>query len=201
MGGRVAFWFEFASTYSYLSTMRIEQMAARAGVAIDWHPFLLGPIFHAQGWKSSPFNLYPAKGRYMWRDMERICARRGLAFHKPDPFPQNGVGAARLVLAAQAGAQSPDQVGALVRAIHGAQFGNRQDISSPETLSQCLIAVGLPVALLDLARSDEIKARLRQQVDRASALDIFGAPSFVANGDLFWGDDRLEQALAAAATV
>ncbi|UWQ92218.1 2-hydroxychromene-2-carboxylate isomerase [Rhodobacteraceae bacterium M382] len=201
MGGRVAFWFEFASTYSYLSTMRIEQMAARAGVAIDWHPFLLGPIFHAQGWKTSPFNLYPAKGRYMWRDMERICARRGLAFHKPDPFPQNGVGAARLVLAAQAGAQSPDQVGALVRAIFGAQFGNRQDISSPETLSQCLIAVGLPVALLDLARSDEIKARLRQQVDRASALDIFGAPSFVANGDLFWGDDRLEQALAAAVTV
>ncbi|WP_406648482.1 2-hydroxychromene-2-carboxylate isomerase [Aliisedimentitalea scapharcae] len=201
MGGRVAFWFEFASTYSYLSTMRIEQMAARAGVAIDWHPFLLGPIFHAQGWKTSPFNLYPAKGRYMWRDMERICARRGLAFHKPDPFPQNGVGAARLVLAAQAGAQSPDQVGALVRAIYGAQFGNRQDISSPETLSQCLIAVGLPVALLDLARSDEIKARLRQQGDRASALDIFGAPSFVVNGDLFWGDDRLEQALAAAATV
>ena len=198
MGGRVAFWFEFASTYSYLSAMRIERMAAHAGVAIDWHPFLLGPIFQAQGWDSSPFNIYPAKGRYMWRDMERICAQRDLPFHKPDPFPQNGLLAARLVLAAQSGDQHADQIGALVRTIYQAQFVRQQDISATDTLGDCLNGVGLPVHLLDLAQSDAVKSRLRQQVERAIAHDIFGAPSFVASKDLFWGDDRLEQALATA---
>ena len=94
MAGRIQFWFEFASTYSYLSAMRIEEDAARLGVAVDWQPFLLGPIFAAQGWNTSPFNLYPAKGRYMWRDMERLCAARpaistprGVSAKRPDRRP------------------------------------------------------------------------------------------------------------------
>src|SRR5215207_5334269 len=92
------FWYEFASTYSYLAAMRIEPLAEAAGVDIRWRPFLLGPIFAAQGWTSSPFNLFPAKGRYMWRDMERQAAALGLPFNKPDPFPQNGLIAARVAL-------------------------------------------------------------------------------------------------------
>ena len=89
------FWYEFASTYSYLTAMRIEPLAEAAGVDIRWRPFLLGPIFAAQGWTSSPFNLFPAKGRYMWRDMERQAAALGVPFRKPDPFPQNALLAAR----------------------------------------------------------------------------------------------------------
>ena len=67
------FWFEFASTYSYPAAMRIAPLAKVAGVTVHWRPFVLGPIFKAQGWTTSPFNLYPAKGRNMWRDLERIC--------------------------------------------------------------------------------------------------------------------------------
>ena len=85
------FWFEFASTYSYPAAMRIAHKAARRGVAIEWKPFLLGPIFAAQGWDDSPFNLYPAKGRYMWRDLERICEAQGLPFHRPSQFPRSGL--------------------------------------------------------------------------------------------------------------
>ena len=92
------FWYEFASTYSYLTAMRIEPLAEAAGVDIRWRPFLLGPIFAAQGWTSSPFNLFPAKGRYMWRDMERQAAALGVPFRKPDPFPQNALLAARVAL-------------------------------------------------------------------------------------------------------
>ena len=73
----IEFWFEFASTYSYIAAMRIEAEAELRGIRVDWRPFLLGPIFFAQGWKDSPFNLYPAKGRYMWRDMERLCDKFG----------------------------------------------------------------------------------------------------------------------------
>ena len=68
------FWFDFASTYSYLAAARIRPLAAAANVQVRFRPFLLGPIFKAQGWDTSPFNLYEAKGRYMWRDMERLAA-------------------------------------------------------------------------------------------------------------------------------
>src|SRR5258707_224768 len=93
------FWFDFASTYSYLAAMRIGPLAERADVRVRFRPFLLGPIFKAQGWTTSPFNLYPAKGRNMWRDLERSCADLQLAFRRPDPFPQNSLLAARVALA------------------------------------------------------------------------------------------------------
>ena len=73
------FWFDFASTYSYPAAMRIAPLAAAAGVTVRYRPFLLGPIFKAQGWDTSPFNLYEAKGRHMWRDLERLCADLGAA--------------------------------------------------------------------------------------------------------------------------
>ena len=82
------FWFDFASTYSYPTAMRIVPLASKAGVTVKFRPFLLGPIFKAQGWNTSPFNLFPAKGRYMWRDVERICVDLDLPFRRPEPFPQ-----------------------------------------------------------------------------------------------------------------
>ena len=92
------FFYEFASSYSYIAAMRIAPLAKAAGVAVRWRPFLLGPIFKAQGWDTSPFNLYPAKGRYMVRDCERQCAALGLTFRLPDPFPQNSLLASRAAL-------------------------------------------------------------------------------------------------------
>src|SRR5260370_21314598 len=90
------FWFDFASTYSYVAAMRIGPLAQQTGVRVRFRPFLLGPIFKAQGWDTSPFNLYPAKGRHMWRDLERQCAHFGIAFRQPELFPQNSLLAARV---------------------------------------------------------------------------------------------------------
>ena len=78
MAATLDFWLEFASTYSYPAAMRIGALAQAAGVIVRWRPFLLGPIFKQQGWDTSPFNLYPAKGRYMVRDCERQCAALGI---------------------------------------------------------------------------------------------------------------------------
>src|SRR5690606_30797238 len=97
---RIQFWFEFASAYSYPAAALVEGRAARRGVAVEWRPFLLGPIFAGQGWRDSPFNLYPAKGRYMWRDVERVCAATGLPFTRPAVFPRNSLLAARVALIA-----------------------------------------------------------------------------------------------------
>jgi 2-hydroxychromene-2-carboxylate isomerase len=77
----VEFWFEFASTYSYVAAGRIEHLSGAAGVEVAWRPFLLGPIFQKQGWSDSPFNLYPAKGAYMWREFR---VRAGHERHDTD---------------------------------------------------------------------------------------------------------------------
>ena len=79
------FWFEFASTYSYPAAMRIEALAREEDIAVVWKPFLLGPIFRRQGWTDSPFNVYPVQGRYMWRDLERICADLKIPLRRPSP--------------------------------------------------------------------------------------------------------------------
>ncbi len=195
MAAPIQFWFDFASSYSYLSAMRIEKAASAKGVSVEWNPFLLGPIFADQGWNNSPFNLYPAKGKYMWRDMERLCAARGLPLRRPDPFPQNSLKAARLVLAADLQDRAK-----LVCAIFDAEFGNGLDISDESVLSDCLISPGLPSDLMDRTQTPDIKNALFGQVDRAKTLGIFGAPSFIVGDELYWGDDRLNEALSYAAT-
>ena len=200
-GSRLEFWYDFASTYSYLSAMRIEALAAGAGVEVVWKPLLLGPIFRAQGWDTSPFNIYPAKGRYMVRDMERLAAARGLPFKLPSPFPQNSLHAARLALIGLAEGWGV----AFTRAVYEAQFADGANIGDKRVLTGLLTRLG-PGLNLDaealLARSEtpETKQRLRQQTEEAQELGIFGAPSFLTRGELFWGDDRLEQALAMVAT-
>jgi 2-hydroxychromene-2-carboxylate isomerase len=188
----VQFWFEFASTYSYLSATRIEALAEARGVTIDWRPFLLGPIFAGQGWGDSPFNIYPAKGRYMWRDLERRCARYGLPLRRPSRFPRSGLLAARVALAASGESWLP----AFVRAVYRANFAEDRNITERGVVAEVLDSLGLPASVL-LARgeSELAKEGLRAQTEEAQRLGIFGAPSFVVAGELFWGDDRLEDAL------
>jgi 2-hydroxychromene-2-carboxylate isomerase len=188
----VQFWFEFASTYSYPAAMRIETVAAEREVDLEWRPFLLGPIFAAQGWGDSPFNIYPAKGRYMWRDLERLCARQGLPLRRPSRFPRSGLLAARVALAGADEPWLPD----FVRAVYHANFAEDRDIAERAVIAELLDALDVPAAAL-LARADSelVKAGLRAQTEQAQRLGIFGAPSFVIGDELFWGGDRLEHAL------
>ncbi|WP_407526398.1 2-hydroxychromene-2-carboxylate isomerase [Methylobacterium oryzisoli] len=192
------FWFEFASTYSYLAAMRIEGLAEAAGVGVRWRPFLLGPIFVSQGWTSSPFNLYPAKGRHMWRDMAREAARLGLPpVQRPPDFPQNSLAAAR---AAVYGADQP-WIGPFTRAVYAAQFARGESIAEPGSVAALLTGLGLDgPAIVKAAAGEPHKSRLRVVGEEAKSRGIFGAPTFLTeDGELFWGNDRLEQALAWAA--
>ncbi len=187
------FWFELASTYSYPAAMRIGALAQRRGIHVRWRPFLLGPIFKAQGWSNSPFNIYPAKGRYMWRDLERLCAALDLPFVRPEVFPQNTILASRIALVGLRAGWGEQYC----RAVYRAEFGEGRDIGHVEALTDILRALGQDSArVLGHAQSDETKAELRVQTEQAHPLGIFGAPSFVTgDGELFWGNDRLEAAL------
>jgi 2-hydroxychromene-2-carboxylate isomerase len=185
------FWFDFASTYSYPAAMRIESVALSHLVDVEWNAFLLGPVFKAQGWNDSPFNIYPVKGKYMWRDLERICDSLSIPFRRPSMFPRNGLLAARIATRFKSSSWIPD----FVRAVYHANFADDLDIGESAVVADCLVQIGLDGnEILGSAKSVESKSLLRLQNDAAAQLNIFGAPSFVANGELFWGNDRLEQA-------
>jgi len=125
----------------------------------------------------------PVRGRYMWRDLERLCAKYGLPWRKPSVFPRNTVLAARVCCAAP--------TGEVVRAIYRANFAEDLDIANAVVLAR--IVGPEPVGR---ALSPAVKAQLRANTDEAVRLGIFGAPNFLVGGELFFGQDRLEDALA-----
>ncbi|HVT55495.1 MAG TPA: 2-hydroxychromene-2-carboxylate isomerase [Xanthobacteraceae bacterium] len=191
---KLDFWYEFASMYSYLAAMRIEQLAAKAGVAMRWRPFLLGPIFKQQGWNTSPFNLYPAKGSYMLLDLARQCEDMGLPnFMMPKPFPANSLLAARVALAL-GDTERPD----FSRTVYLAEFAEEKDIGNRDVIAEILKKLGHDAErVLVKAGEQAVKDMLRANTAEAMKISIFGAPTFVTDEDeLFWGNDRLEQALA-----
>jgi 2-hydroxychromene-2-carboxylate isomerase len=189
----LTFWYEFASTYSWLAAERIEAIAGAAGVGVRWRAFLLGPIFAAQGWTTSPFNVFPAKGRNMWRDLERQCELMGLPkVVRPDPFPQNSLLAARAATAL-ADALRPN----FSRAVYRAQFTEGRPIADRRVLAAILSDIPDGEHALAATDAPATKAALRAATDEAQSRGIFGAPSFTtASGELFWGNDRMEQAVA-----
>jgi 2-hydroxychromene-2-carboxylate isomerase len=194
----IEFWFEFGSNYSYLSLMRIEALAARHGVAVSWRPFLLGPIFTSFGWSSSPFVLQQAKGVYVWQDMARQCEKYGLRWTRPSSFPRRALLPMRV---AMLGADQP-WMGSYCKNIMLMNFAEDRDIDTVEAVTEALEQLGLPAAqIIATAQSDEHKHRLRLQTEEAQARGIFGAPTFFCGTEMFWGNDRLDDALAYAASM
>jgi 2-hydroxychromene-2-carboxylate isomerase len=191
----IEFWFEFASNYSYLSVMRIEDAARQCSVRIAWKPFLLGPIFRDLGFETSPFVLQKEKGAYVWRDMARQCRKYGLRWTQPSTFPRPGVLPARIALL---GAEQP-WIGAFCRQVMELNFALDKDINQPDGMAGILTELGLPASdILDRAQAEPTKKRLREQTDAARARGIFGAPTFFVGTEMFWGNDRLEDALTFA---
>lgn len=189
----IDFWCELASTYTYLAVARIDALAADAGVTVRWRPFLLGPIFQAQGWKTSPFEVYPDKGRHMWRDMEREAERLGIPFRRPSVFPRNSAPAAKLALLGMEEGWGK----AFVKRVMHAGFAEDRDVASPEVLDAVLAEVGVEGAEARArATSPERSPALRRATEEAMKLRIFGAPTFLVGEEMFWGNDRLEAAIA-----
>ena len=199
LGGAMAnaeFWYEFASTYSYPAALRVGALATERGVSLAWRPFLLGPIFAAQGWRdfrrsisTPPRPIHVARRRADLRG-------DGRPVHAPSPLPQASLLAARVALALE-GAERAN----FSRRVYEAEFGQGASIADRATLASLLAACGIDAAAtLERAETEANKAALKAECARASEIGIVGAPSLVtSDGEVFWGNDRLEQGLDWAA--
>jgi 2-hydroxychromene-2-carboxylate isomerase len=191
----IEFWFDFGSNYSYLSMLRIRRLAADAGVQLRLRPFMLGPIFKALGWETSPFVLQKLKGQYVWRDMQRQCDKYGLGWQRPSVFPRNALLAARIAL------QNDGQawVAAFCEHVMQANFADDREIGDGAVIAAILHGLDVDSeTVIAAATSDAAKDALRARTADAQARGIFGAPTFFVGDEMFWGNDRLEDAIALA---
>ena len=190
---RLEFWFDFASTYSYVAAMRIDDLCRDGGVALKWVPFLLGPIFQLQGWNDSPFNLNDRRGAYMWRDLERLTAKFGLPWKRPTKFPRASTLSARVA----ASVVGERWCGDFVRAVYVANFGADLDIGDERVVVGLLDGLGRDgSSIVKRALEPERRGLLRANTERAIELGIFGAPNCLVGHELFWGEEALEDAIA-----
>ena len=191
MSEPIDFWFDFSSPYGYLLSERIDEVAARFGRKVRWHPILLGIVFKATG--SAPLTLQnPAKAAYSLLDFARSARFMGIPYHHPTRFP----------LATQTAARTyywlHGQDCALARrfahAAYRALFVDDRDVSAADTILEIAANLGVDRSSLETAlQGQEIKDRLKDEVGKALAIGVFGSPHVIVDGEPFFGADRLPQ--------
>ncbi len=184
----IQFYYDIASPYSYVAAARIERVAADAGVSVRWVPFLLGGVFRSVG-NTMPAAV-PARGAYLLTDLNRWAKRDGIEFKFSSSFPHNSLLCMRALTAAPAELLIP-----LSQALFRAAWVEDKDISDPAIVTEVL---GEYAHLVEAASNPETKAALIQTTSEAVDLGAFGAPTFVVNEEIYWGNDRLEMAIEAA---
>jgi 2-hydroxychromene-2-carboxylate isomerase len=185
------FYFDFSSPYSYLLSEKIDQLAARFGRQVRWHPILLGIVFKANG--SAPLTLQsPPKAAYSLHDFARSARFMGIPYRHPTQFPLATQNAARAYYWLHS--QDCGLARRFAHAVFRALFVDNRDVSTPETVLEIGAKIGVDRNSLETAlQSPEMKERLKQEVDAALALGVFGAPYVVVDGEPFFGADRLPQ--------
>jgi len=188
---QIDFWYSIGSTYSYLTVMRLPELIRTSGVKFRWRPFNVRHVMIEQN--NIPFKDKPIKTAYMWRDIQRRADRYGLSPQTPAPYPLPG-----LVLANQIATLGVEEgwVVNYTRATYRRWFEGGQPAGEEPNISESLREIGCdPSEVLAAARSERIIDKLAQETEEAMKLGVFGSPTFVVGQEVFWGDDRLEDAL------
>ncbi len=186
----IDFYFDFSSPYGYLASCQIDEIGARHGRDVAWHPILLGAVFQRSG--NSPLVGQPLKGAYALHDFPRTARYLKVPFVMPHPFPIATVAAARAFYWLQD--RDPPMAKALARALFFRFYAEGGDISAPDVVVELAAQVGADRALLTAALADAaLKERLKREVDAAIAAGVCGSPYFIVDGEPFWGSDRLAQ--------
>lgn len=188
----IDFWYSIGSTYSYLTVMRLPEWARERDLSVSWRPFDVRAIMISQ--QNVPFKGKPVKTAYMWRDIARRAQKYGLRPSLPAPYPISDLELANRV--ALLGHRQGWGV-AYAREAYRLWFEMGQEAGGEPNMSEALFRAGQePMSVIEQARADEIGAALTHETETAVALGIFGSPSFVVRDEVFWGDDRLEDAFS-----
>ena len=192
MPDAIDFWFSTGSTYTYLTVSRLQQVEAATGLRINWRPFSVRTLMREQN--NIPFATKPIKTAYMWRDIERRAAMYGLKANVPAPYPLKEFDLAnRLALLGLEEGWGK----AYVVASYRRWFVDGEEPAMEPNLSASLKEVGQdPARVVPLAEADKIGQAYTEATDEARRLGLFGSPTFAVDGELFWGDDRLDDALS-----
>ncbi len=183
----LAIWFDYSCPYAYLASTQVEALAARTRAELTWEPMLLGGVFRENG---TPQNLSealgPAKARHNLADMQRWADRFGVPLVMPAGHPRRTVEALRATLACGLDPR-------VIHAFYRAYWVEGRDVADRAVVADVVSRAGHDAAAI-LARLDDpaLKDQLRVRTDRAVALGVFGAPTFVVGDELYWGQDRLE---------
>ena len=188
----IDFWFSIGSTYTYLSVTRLAEVSQKTGASFSWKPFSVRKIMREMD--NIPFPpTKKFKVDYMWRDIERRAQGYGFTANVPAPYPLKELDLANrvAVLAMQEGWCED-----YVRSTYRLWFIDGYEAGSDVNLTQTLSEIGQDkLRVLELAGSSDVESVYLDQTERAKQAGIFGSPSFIVEGELFWGDDRLEDAV------
>jgi 2-hydroxychromene-2-carboxylate isomerase len=185
----VEFYFDVGSPAAYLAWVELPRLCESAGARIDYRPMLLGGVFHATG-NRSPMEV-PTKGRYMMGDLERFARRYDAPFSQNPFFPINTLTLMRIATGLQM--REPARMVPFVDAAYRAIWVEGRNMNDPAVVGGVLQAAGFdPEALLALASDPEVKDRLKSDTQDAVARGVFGAPTFFVDGQMYWGQDRLD---------
>jgi 2-hydroxychromene-2-carboxylate isomerase len=188
----IDFWLSMGSTYTYLTVMRLGAVEASAGVRFRWRPFNLRSIFDSMS--HFPFPAESPKTAHMWRDVERRAASYGIPIRIPAPYPAKNSALTNRV--ALVGSQE-GWVKEVALAAYRRWFQLGEESGGDDHVASSLRDIGQdPHRVLDLAHGDRIQQLWDSETDRARELGVFGSPTFAVDGELFWGDDRLEDAVS-----
>jgi 2-hydroxychromene-2-carboxylate isomerase len=191
MASAIDFYFDFSSPYGYFASTRIDELAAKYGRDVEWHPILLGVVFKTTG--SAPLPLIPMKGDYSRRDFERTARFHQIPYQEPTAFPIPTQAAARAMLWVQSKA-GDDRAIEFAKALFHAYFVDNRNVGDPETVIAVGTALGFDSAALTAGmNSAAVKDQLRAETDLAMAKGVFGSPYVIVDGEPFWGFDRFDQ--------
>ena len=189
MQKNVSFYFDFGSPAAYLAYTQLPKLAAETGARIDLKPILLGGIFQATG--NRPPISVPLKGQYLFTDLNRFAKRYGVVFNMNPHFPINTLNLMRADIGLQI--QNDPRLQKYRDAIFAAIWVDQQNMNDPGTVGSVLAKAGFdPLAVVALASDQGVKDALKNATQEAVEHGVFGAPSFIVDGELFWGQDRLD---------
>ena len=184
----VEFWFDFSSPYAFFASLEIDRIEQRHRRRVLWRPFMLGVAFKQTG--MTPLSRTPMRGDYARHDWARLARQLNVPFRLPSNHPIAALPASRAYYWIEE--HHPEAAKRFARASFNGYFVDNLDLSRPDIVADLAATFGVPrVALLEGISSQAIKDRLKRCTAEAIDKGVFGSPFFIADGEPFWGADRM----------